>query len=535
MAWSDAFLAMLDEPDREPVYVLEALSGDESDGWGFGQSWRVASHKGLGIEVAIGREGGSTRSPVSFRGQRLHVDSWRASLGAFTVTLNNWTSAVDNLRRGLFMVLRMGFAGWALSDFETVGIGILKSFQVRGPVATLTVDDVMQALVTRRTTKPDRVQYFNNVGKSAAVNGGTGLSGNVTLSSTDNFEKAETHSGAVMFVESDGSDFFITKYESIVGSQLRGLDLINNLFDTDNPGTVVPGQQAVNVAYLKGHPFTIFRRLITSTGEGTNGAGDVYPRSWSVGIPEAYIASTDIATWESRYSVDSGEFNIELLIDSPQSSGLSWLLNNYSLMGIYPSILQGQLTLRSALDPTDSAQWGDIAQLELTDADIAEVIDHSIWDDNKASISGRPYVRTEQVDDVTDGLNGLTRILRATLGEALGLTDTSNDAVGVLVDLTDLPGQLETEYDISGFVRNNKAEIATAVAKRVGPWVRILPETATLRVRRWRASQITTGNVILLTTDKMYGREGYPTQRACLVTSVDLFNGPSSVIQVLIP
>lgn len=520
MAWSTEFLQQLGARSRAPVYYVEALSEDASVGWDFGRVWTASTHPQVyGTQDAIAEDG------VRIRGSRLHTQTWTSSLGAFTVSLTDWGAALNRLKRGYVLVLRMGFAGWSLDQMQIVAFGPVRSFAVSRGVATVQVDDPSQLFVSRRSRRAEALQYFGDVkGRTQVSSDWTPGDRKLFVDNVGLFQKPSTTPGIVRCTPSSGDPFLLT-YTHIGSKALLNVTTDSSVLDTD-PVDLAAGDIITDAAYLRGSPHAILARLLESTGDGSNGSYDHLPKEWGLGLPSSYVAEGDIGVWEGRYKdrLASGALRVDIVVEEAQASGIAWIAQTFAPIGVFLSMRQGQLTVRNALPVNDLA---DNVTMEITDEDIASVEGHAIWDDSTTHV-------VSDLEILTGGTSVSLPTFALDDGRELVVRATSTRGT-----VGDLPGLQAEQVDVSGVSFVNRANFAALVADILGSWRHQIPETISLRTRGWRAGRLAVGDIVALTTTQARGRQesgsGGFSQRPAVVTSVDLFSGAGSTLTLSIP
>ena len=131
------------------------------------------------------------------------------------------------------------------------------------------------------------------------------------------------------------------------------------------------GSTVTAYALLCGHPWNIFRKILTSSGTaGLYGAHDTLPETWGIGIASDLTDSGDLARYQGLVT-HSGTYEWAILVSAPLTNGFAWLRDLYSAAGFFPVIRQGQISLRCGHAMTPPAyETGHT----ITPDDIAEVV-----------------------------------------------------------------------------------------------------------------------------------------------------------------
>ena len=523
MAWSDDFIAACDARARAPVYLVESLPSSASDGWGVGRAWSACTHAGYGADAHL-------LEPPRWTPPTLSIVGWASTMGGFTFRLRQWDGAVDTLRRGYVLVLRMGFAGWAVEDFQAICFGRLRGLRIEGGFAVVTVDGPDSMFVSRQSVGANSSQLFGAVLASTTL-GADYTPGDdpVTVGSVSGFELMTGGTGVIQ-VEPDAGDPFYLTYTGTGAGTFTGVGSAGRFGTTASAAAT--GNTVRECGYVYGHPHTMLRRLMCSTGAGTNGAYDVLPETWGLGIPREFVAEDDAGIWKGRYEPGSGpvvDFDwvidpsatvvrevvwkygvpvdvVSSLVYGAPYDGLG-LVRSLQPLGIWTALRQGQITVRNALPATRYTLSGYVTET-ITDDDVAEVLSVEPWD-SRVLAQYRSIV-------ATDGTNSYTYTR----------SDTRERHIPILDEL---------EIDCSKLVHQTGAtatSILTLIAEHVGTWASQMPGVVRLRIRRWRAARLCLGDVVSLDLS----RTGITFRETPgIVTALTIFDGASSTIEITFP
>jgi hypothetical protein len=279
---------------------------------------------------------------------------------------------------------------------------------------------------------------------------------------------------------------------------------------------------------------TQIRKLLLSTGAGTHGTFDVLPETWGLGIPEEFVAVSDIGIWKSRYEPGSGpavDFDwvidptatisesleldpltnfpinkVSTLVYGQPVSGLD-LVTTLNSVGIFTSLRQGQITARCALLASRYSLSTHVTE-SILDEDVSEILNVEPWDSR-----------------VTHAYHTVT----ATDGTASYSYERSDSAVRHIPVLPLLT------IDCSRFLfktGSTREDILTLIAEYVGGWATQIPGVVRLRIRRWKAARLCLGDVVSLTVS----RSGVVFDDVPgVVTALTIFDGASSTVELTFP
>jgi hypothetical protein len=462
----------------------------------------------------------------------LNTVGWGSTLGGFTFHLRRWGSAIETLRRGYVIKLSMGFAGWPVEDFQVVAFGRLRGMRIAGGEAIVSVDGADSMFVSRQSVGENSSQLFGSVFAATTLASGYTV-GDATLSvgSVTGFEYETGGTGVVQVTPDAGDPFYLTFTGTSGGNTFTGVSATGKFGTT--AADAGSGNAIKEVGYVSGHPHTMLRKLMLSTGAGTNHATlDTLPETWGLGIPSALVNVDDIGIWKSRYEPGSGpvvDFDwvidptatvvrevvwkygvpvdvVSSLVYGQPYDGLT-LLRTLQPMGIWTTLRQGQITVRSVLPGTRYTLDTYVTE-HLRDEDVGEVLAVEPWD-SRVTVQYRTIT-------ATDGTNEYT----------YDRSDTRQRHLPILDNL---------QIDCSRLVHKTGAtatSILTLIAEHIGTWASQMPGVIRLRIRRWKAARLCLGDVVRLTlTRQGVSFDGVPG----VITALTIFDGASSTIEITFP
>jgi hypothetical protein len=256
------------------------------------------------------------------------------------------------------------------------------------------------------------------------------------------------------------------------------------------------------VCLLEGHPIDILQKILTSTGDGTNGAYDKYPRSWGLAVPEELVSQSAFNQARRILQLSSGNYHWRLLIEAEQADPSTFLSQIFGPAGIWLCVRQGQIVVRVARDMHEAGLQRQPE--DLFDGDLLEVPVASWYPTDQP----QTYFRAAVVDD------GSTR--------AFTRSSTST-----------LPVKEEVAYDLTTVFKSvtNRDDIATDIANRLGPWAHLLPEYVDVTLRGLRS--YAPGDVVNFTCGEAFGRldgtrDGYRNRPVMVIRSAMDINSNST-------
>lgn len=499
--WDSDFLDWLASPTKSPVWALESIPADTTDSWGFGKDWSMCSHR------VAGGKGVIDPMTVKVEGHRVKPRTWASSFGGFSFDVMDPSSALISGRRGTVCILLLGDAAMDTSNYKPVALGVQRDVVQTGRASwTCSFDDIASAMLSRRIRNASTGRYFSSLPSTTLNMGGGFATGAypaaMTLTDASSFQAPSPHDQLVM--------------EAVNGSYLIYSAKAGNVLTIDNdtkygspaPPNPIPNGTAISqIALLQGHPATLLKRILCSTGQGVNSSADVYLASWGVGLPSSLVSAADVAVWEAKRQPSGGSWQSHLVVDSPQDNGLTWLLGAFQDVGFWPTFRKGQLTVRAALDP-----YGSIPTVRtIRDNDIVAIERWSAWDPDF------PVVYAKH------------RILSQT---------APYSEIDLLTNTTTLPATRHLLTDISDYVWTNEANIRAEVGAQVSPWYGLVPQYLQLLTRTWRDSDLCPGDWVKLSTQLVgppeLGGVGYEDANA-FVAGVDPFVGHATRLILAIP
>jgi hypothetical protein len=474
MAWSSRFISELANPARKPVWIFESLIAGSAP---IGTPLRFASAPGLGDYQLLGLRG------VRVQGQTLSPSSSTTTVGEFSVDIvGDPTALFTNITRGTVCLVRMGFAGWAESDFEIIALGQVRNMR-RATALSWAVDcrDLFSAARTRLTTTAGQLALFYDL-EAAATTMATDAyavgDADITVADASVFARETGGTGVVRVTPTSGDDFFLL-WSAKTATVLTLSESGSEHFATTRAAAGI-GQAVQGCAYLKGHPCDVVRRILTS-GSGT-GVYDDYPSAWGIGLPDFLFDHEDIETFRDRVVVPaSGSWEWEIVVTEPKTDGFAWLQDELARAGMFLAMRQGLVTVR-ALQAQGSTTYTYHSNLTITDEDIAEVLEWEAFDSDVGEEYAEVEVTTLDASAVTEST-----------------TSTSEDPAT-------LPAADTRPFDLGSRVWNNRSAVRTEVVGRVKESATRVPERLRLRLVPLSWAQLAPGDPVFLSTTKIWGR-----------------------------
>lgn len=514
MSWSTNFITELERGQLAPRLVLEFLLYERSDSPG--ATWALVSHEQdenqrIGSRVKVG---GASVAP----------GTWRYTNGAWQVSVTGDIQAgLSRVVKGNLARLLVGFEGWDVDDFEPVALGALSQISGTFPEYTFDFVDILAAQQARATTDPDKLRLFGTLHDSSdeprtTTLGSTYTPGDTELyvGGTGVFQQGSDGKGYVKVDNADGGgsdEPFYLRYDGTATGPTRFTGVTPNNRRGTEQASSGSGSVVTALAYLAGHPIDITRELLTSTGDGTNGADDVLPADWGWGLPVDMLDTDDMAEWKAVIGSTANPHDWEVVVETPIDNGMSWWQGQLAMAGMWLAIRQGQLVVRCAQNIIQS-KLGSYSfhdpihsGITITDDDILETgpDEWRAWHDQANTESWR--VRVHYND-----------------GHGVGAETWT---VGTTPSIQTSPAVYQTDYDLTDVVWTSDTppgDQALDVVYRTMFWHVRIPELVRLRCAGLRLAQLCPGDVVSLTTDRLEGRmtasSGGYSDTSCMVTGL---------------
>ena len=491
MPWSTALLSALAAPAARLRLSLAKIP----DSWGPGTSAGAATS-----DPRTGVGGISTDAAIAMSSQSVSVPRWTtnrgtARVGLGSIAAGHWVA--QNMPRGSLVQIGGRVAGMATAD--RLFVGQLRDLEGVGPRTIVSAWDILASLGTQTGwfAGLDSGALFYHCDPDSINTRTLALPytpGDPALgcNAATNFGKPTGADGAVLVTPTSGTDPFLLTFSSQSGAVVSG---VSDAHGWGAPSSVAAvGSTVQEVAWMAGHPLRVARRILASTGNGTNGADDVYPAAWGFGLPAAYIDTVGINLWAGLTDPRSGTHSVRIVSTTPQD-GLSWLEGRLSAYGMWLTMRQGQVTGRGAVD-----YGGSRPPLVMT-LDRSRILRgepvRSLYDSGSSAEYARTATRYGTVSPTT-------------VESALTLPDTRPAHGSYLTDYGDELYQ-------------NQANIAARLNQRLGAYRERIPVSVDVSCRL-DAAQLCPGDWVLLKHRGVWTQDdldGGPTVAMVAEVSVD--------------
>jgi hypothetical protein len=488
MAWSDAFIAALQHSQKEPLWRITFTIWDNAPGGGGSRFYVINSHTGLnrilGANIGTG-------------GQRVQVGSWRTTAGSWTADIvGSIAGVLANITKGSIARLEMSLDRG--NAWESIAWGVVNQIRGSSPSWTLECWDIQTALATRLTTTASEMTLFYGVGTETTLAAHySPTDGTISVGSGTGFEKdSSTGVGLLKIVPGSGDPFYLEW--SGTASTTITVGTVAVLGTTAIPASA--GDTVKAVAYIRANPVDLARKVLASTGAGTNGYYDVLPKSWGYSIPDSVLDHDDMADWQGQVLINnSGSTYVwDVVIEEPVDNGYTWLQNLLATAGAWLVIRQGAFTVRACQNHIDIVGRAVLQEWTMIRGEEIVTLDWEAW----SSDTPAEYASTR----IYYGFAGTSFV--ATTG----------------TDVSTLPGGDIMHRDQTGL--HASADTGYGDLHRLAAWDTYIGERVTLSLASWHAARLVPGDVIMFST-----AFGYGTQEA-LVGQAEFYQRIAMVTEV---
>lgn len=479
MAWTPRLTDRLSQSNAgEPVWIVEVMAAPFLTGL----IVSATTSQNVAANFNVMAQG------VTIPGEGVDPLTWNTTHGAWSFEFVGAGNTTANyFRRGRIVRLMLGFADFAPGDYGSVAVGIVQQIESVGPNRfRVSVTGLGGMLGSRLDPAADVSSLFYNLPGSTTLTLDYTASSETTLtvSSTSGMERETGGNYLVQVVPSTGSPFYLFA-SSITATTIT---LVANggtpppaaqpALNT-TPVDAVIGDTVNFIAYVAGdHPVNIALKVLTSTGNGTNGPYDTLPKSWGIAIPQTLIDFADVA--KARATVDPTAWtgSAVLLATDAQPDPGSWLSTWLATMGIFITMRQGDITIRAA----DVIPFG----FQQSGIDVGE------WIERDGVVSHVWYDPTYPTEAIRS----------RTIDEAVSASNTRQEAPSNTLPSVDF-------YDYTGIpTYSNITNCLIEVNERIGPWSTRIPERLEVVTSGWYCAQLGPGDGARLTTDRTQSQFG---------------------------
>lgn len=339
MAWSNAFIAALGAPVVVPLWRVVPISTPLART----VAGMLTSHRSGG--------GAAVLTPaVRVNGDGVEAVTWSPTWGGWECEVASLTGdGLQLYRRGMIAQLQLSLDGGA--TWVAAALGVLQNVRVKLPTFSLSFAGLGTMLSSRCDYGGVSFGLFADVPASTVttvdyVVGDTTL----TVSSTTGFERESGTGKNYLIKLTQGSVTFYLLATGKTGTTFTGVSATGAVSTTAQ--NVTAGATVDSTAYVYGHPLDIARKILVSTGTGTNGVFDTLPASWGLGVPDVLLDHIDIARTRAAVQPASGSWDMSVYSDAPVTAPMGWMLEWLNPIAVWPTVRQGMITFRCAQIPS---------------------------------------------------------------------------------------------------------------------------------------------------------------------------------------
>jgi len=316
--------------------------------------------------------------PVRAQGAELQLRRWATAAPRLRVQV-----AGDPVRLATLRAVQSGATAQVYLETtageERIWSGPLLDVSTPRPgLLELNVDDpTAWTLARHRGAVPDwRAGLFaDSTVETTLAALGTPSSGSIQVVETTLAQCFAAHPGSTRraLVEIDGEYLYLATNES--AGLISGLDILQYSIAAA-PGSFAIGTPVRIGPLIEGSPLDVLLRVLLSSGAASGGY-DLMAADQGMGIPAALVDTADAARLAPIISVpghtDRFTFGVVEPTTAPEGGEvLGWCAG----LGLWPTLRQGVLTVRAAVDPWGAA-WAVLYAGEVTDETIVAVGAHT--------------------------------------------------------------------------------------------------------------------------------------------------------------
>jgi len=487
--------------------------------------------------------------------------SWQTKLSSFTFEVADTDDGfgktfAKRLPRGMILQVDCGFSDYQWTQFQRINLGTVRQVTNANGKFIVTCDEIFSAMTSPSgTAARSHLEYesFGRAGSEVVITESV-ANNQVAIDIDSNIETfyamtdLRDHKDRFCLQTRVTADPPNTVYlqcsKSAAGSHIDvhrliaddaldgGYDWFSTAIgftDAETPTYpktgVIASDTTAKLFYVVGDGegfLDTFYRIATSTGQyGTgdqNGDFDTLHSGLGFGIPHQLLWEWDTRNWFESFGFRSLGFHWTPFFGSPEADGWGLISGALSNFGIWPVMKEGELTLRCAISHTDSHEGvGDYWE--------------SITDDQIESVKKHEWFHTNTRDEYFE--------FRTFRGKARTSTHTTSYDTGIdsiVVDTRPFNGQIEVST-INGprmptgpiepdattcwdFQSQHGSENARTFVSMNSLWYTRVPEHAEIVCAGLMYASLCPGDIVKVTSQYLFGPEGYWTARSAMVQSV---------------
>lgn len=499
MSWSHAFTSELQRANPRRRFTLDSIGGVAYLP-GTSSVWLSTHDEGAFHLPIIARDGHSLRAAS------LQPGEWSSTMSELTIRLTRgWSYGLSGAGRGQLYQFRMGFQGWAWGDFQPLFTGRLVGVR-RGTAGDWYVDlrSAAGLLVSRSTQQGlqtglfyDLPQRGTTLATAIPASAGSGSTFRIVTSAG---VARETGGRYLVEITPDAGDPYLLECSSFNSATLT-YTISGAVF-----GATVLAAAAGNLVrpmgYVRDHPVDVVKKLITSTGDGTNGVYDTLPSAWGLGLPWSTINLDDMDVTKNVLNDGASPVASSWRVYSadPQDDGLGYIEGMLAGAGLFLTEAEGQLTVRPGTNSN-----GQQLEIQWVGDDEIVSLEHNEWDPSA--------------------------VLEYSRHRVIGATSDSSQSDYMAT----LPAALERVGQLP-YADTNEIGWRLNVLDRIAGWTTRLPESITLTLMGHKRAGLAPGAGLGIRSKRLDSRSPFPDD-LWMVTSCnpDWFGSSTQITAARIP
>jgi len=537
MTWSSAWRAALSEAQIEPIILVDVGTSawtDVTEATGFSAGGEASifgstfsSHPYVPGVTAI--SSAHYVGDLRTAGQSVKLQEWTTSAGGFSFSLTSTKPGVHALpfvpSRGMFVRIRVGFAGMTSLGFESVAYGMLDNVTHDQDTWWVRCRDFWDVVRTRPsvgdvTTDPE--QFFTNSESTTTLSSDWTSGGNpLPVADLSIFEKdARTGAVGVAYVEGAADRkpwWFIWSAKS--GS--TGAGTLTNSGSVDWFGMAAAGTPDVyptgtvvrSYGVITGQPWNVAGRILRSNGDEETSGFNTLPKSWGIGLELYLINALDIKGMGDHPAVDGLDPKWTPFILAPVPDMLQVIQQGLGQFNMWPVQYEDQLSIRLAYN---YYAYETVLVDTIDDDWITEIQGHDLYHPDCP-------VEYHRVGGNQDALGALYSLKghaprsRPWL-EKYEKTIAANGAT-VTIEGTESSNTPDAMTSWAAGTAEALADSRT-LTTRAHTWYTRIPEYLKINTRTLRYAPLVPGDLVSITSRHIIGRDGLYSETTGMVTGV---------------
>ena len=533
MGWSPDFIAGLGSGSIVPEYELRFLQLNKSVGSEVIVGSSGWAGKGSMAGTSIKIDAGS----VQVQGTSVIPQRWAVSFGGWSIGLvGDIRRLAPYIRRGQLTELWCRLNGF--SGFERIAMGSLDSLSGSRGVWSLRFRDLISSfqnsLDSSMAGTYDDFQIFNRAGiLTTTTDFAWYHTSDTTMSvvTAIDWDLPDGGPALIKCYSSYPNDYFFAKYTGKTSTSFTGVEGLDYPIGTVDPRDLPSTSTIEYCPWILGRPWDILGKILTSTGSGTNGSFDKYPRHWGIGgqVDSSIFDNGD--AFQNRGLIKRSDGSTHYYwndaIESPWTAGFRDFVTYASKAGQWPVQRQGYVSWRGCSDPTgETMGYEPLVKSRINTSDIHSILSHEFYNPSL----GHHYTSTAS-------------LIKPTF-LSLPYTKVASTANFVANRVSALPYQKEIERDLRRHYddgeeyggADERVAMAMGDINRMKGWDQFASEKLVLRVSL-KFAVLCAGDVVEITSGFLSGLfmgpgKSYNAQRAMVLNCSYVIGSASCVLQL---